>query len=264
MQEIVTYLEQSGIKLLEAIAALVAGFTAIHYIKKKQITAKLFSRIDPTLNGFAQKLFMFLLYLLVLDIVINILGIPMTSVIALLASASVAVSLAMQGVLSNFIGGVMILMLKPFKAKDFIQAGAMEGTVETIGIFYTELTTPDNRCISIPNSSLTNTSIVNYSRMRTRRVEVRFGVSYSSDIDTVTELLRQVAVNTQYVEKTPAPQIHLCSNDDSAMTYLVRVWCAQEHYWDVNFALLRSGTLALRNANIEIPFPQMDVHIKQQ
>ena len=168
----------------------------------------------------------------------------------------------MQGALSNFVGGMTMLLLKPFKAGDYVKIGDTEGTVRSIGVFFTELTMPDNRHISLPNSNLTNTAIVNYTREGTRRLDVSFGVSYDSDIDRVKSVLAGVIAQTHGILPEPAPLVKLTACGDSSLTFMMRVWCKASDYWDVNWNLLESGKRALDGAGIEIPYPQMDVHVK--
>ena len=188
-------------------------------------------------------------------------GVPLSSFVAILASAGVAVSLAMQGALSNIVGGAALLLLKQVKAGEYIKVGEVEGTVRTIGMFYTELVTADNRHVSMPNSSLTNTAIINYTREGTRRLDVPFSVSYGADIALVRSTLLGVSA-AEGVLSEPAPQVLLDECGDSAVRVLLRVWCRQEKYWELKFSLLESGKAALTGAGVEIPFPQMDVHIK--
>lgn len=189
-------------------------------------------------------------------------GIPLTSIITLAASAGVAVSLAMQGALSNLVGGITLLILKPVKSGDFVKIGDLEGTVQSIGAFYTELTTPDNRHISMPNSSLTNTAIVNYTREGTRRLDVNFSVSYQSDMNQVFSVLEQLIRENSAILPDPAPVVHLSQMGDNGLTYFIRVWCKNEDYWPIHFFLMEEGKKALDRAGIEIPFPQVDVHMK--
>ena len=168
----------------------------------------------------------------------------------------------MQGALSNFVGGVTILLLKPFKAGDYVKVGETEGTIRNIGVFYTEMIMPDNRHISMPNSNLTNTAIINYTREGTRRLDVNFGVSYSADIDRVRETLLAAARAIPGVFTQPEPMVKLTACQDSSLNFMIRVWCKSSDYWDVNWALMEDGKRTLDRAGIEIPYPQLDVHMK--
>lgn len=262
MDNIITMLQAQGIKLLGGIIVLAIGLFLTHWIMKFLTRKDSFTKIEPTLKGFLQNLLKLVLYIITILTAANVMGIPLTSFVTILASAGVAASLAMQGVLSNFVGGITILLLKPFKAMDYIKIGDTEGTVQSIGLFYTELTTPDNRHISLPNSSLTNTAIVNFTREGTRRLDVEFGVSYDADMERVKQTLLSAVQETRGIIDSPSPIIKLTACGDSSLTFMIRVWCKNADYWDVNWDLLENGKRALDREGIEIPYPQMDVHMK--
>ena len=262
MDNIITMLQAQGIKLLGGILVLAIGLFLTHWIMKFLTRKDSFTKIEPTLKGFLQNLLKLVLYIITILTAANVMGIPLTSFVTILASAGVAASLAMQGVLSNFVGGITILLLKPFKAMDYIKIGDTEGTVQSIGLFYTELTTPDNRHISLPNSSLTNTAIVNFTREGTRRLDVEFGVSYDADMERVKQTLLSAVQETRGIIDSPSPIIKLTACGDSSLTFMIRVWCKNADYWDVNWDLLENGKRALDREGIEIPYPQMDVHMK--
>jgi len=262
MDNIITMLQAQGIKLLGGIIVLAIGLFLTHWIMKFLTRKDSFTKIEPTLKGFLQNLLKLVLYIITILTAANVMGIPLTSFVTILASAGVAASLAMQGALSNFVGGITILLLKPFKAMDYIKIGDTEGTVQSIGLFYTELTTPDNRHISLPNSSLTNTAIVNFTREGTRRLDVEFGVSYDADMERVKQTLLSAVQETRGIIDSPSPIIKLTACGDSSLTFMIRVWCKNADYWDVNWDLLENGKRALDREGIEIPYPQMDVHMK--
>ena len=180
----------------------------------------------------------------------------------LLASAGVAVSLAMQGVLTNLIGGFILLLFKPIKVGEYVRIGENEGTVKAIGAFYTEMATFDNRHINLPNGTLTNTAIINYTREGSRRLDLTFSVSYDSSMDQVYEVLNQVVSQEEALLPDPAPAVVLNKCADSSLDFQIRVWVKTEDYWPVNFRLLDNGKRALDKAGISIPYPQMDVHMK--
>ena len=262
MDTIIKVIETQGMKLLGGILILVIGFSLIHWTMKFLKRNDRFVKIEPTLKGFLQNLVKLLLYIIVILTAANVMGVPLTSFVTLLASAGVAISLATQGALSNFVGGMTILLLKPFRAGDYVKIGDTEGTVQSIGLFYTELTTPDNKHISLPNNNLTNTAIVNFSREGTRRLDVSFGVSYDADMDHVISTLKEAVQDTNGILPEPAPIIKLTECGDSSLTFMLRVWCKSSDYWDVNWNLLENGKRALDRAGIEIPYPQVDVHMK--
>ena len=262
MDTIIKIAEEQGMKLLGGIIVLSVGFFLVRWIMKLLTRNDHLNKIEPTIKGFLLNLVKVLLYIIVVLTAANVMGIPLTSFVALLGSAGVAVSLAMQGALSNLVGGLTILLLKPFKVDDYVKIGETEGTVQSIGTFFTEFTTPDNRHISLPNSSLTNTAIVNYSREGTRRLDVNFGVSYDADIDHTVNTLREAVSMTRGIFNQPEPVVKLTECGDSSLVYMVRIWCKAEDYWNVNWDLIENGKRLLDREGIEIPYPQMDVHMK--
>jgi len=262
METIIKIAEEQGMKLLGGIIVLSVGFFLVRWIMKLLTRNDHLNKIEPTIKGFLLNLVKVLLYIIVVLTAANVMGIPLTSFVALLGSAGVAVSLAMQGALSNLVGGLTILLLKPFKVDDYVKIGETEGTVQNIGTFFTEFTTPDNRHISLPNSSLTNTAIVNYSREGTRRLDVNFSVSYDADIDHTVNTLREAVSMTKGIFNQPEPVVKLTECGDSSLVYMVRIWCKAEDYWNVNWDLTENGKRLLDREGIEIPYPQMDVHMK--
>ena len=264
MENILRLLREQGLRLLAGLAVLGVGFFLAHWIVKLVDRSRPLVKVEPTLKGFLDNLTRWLLYILVVLTAVGVMGIPLTSFVTILASAGVAVSLALQGALGNFVGGLLMLILKPFKAGDYVKVGDAEGTVQTVGVFYTELTTPDNRHVSLPNSSLTNTAIVNYTREGTRRLDVTYGVSYGADMDQVFQVLMDVVHRGQGVLGDPAPAVHLTECADSSLKFTVRLWCKTADYWDLYFYLMEEGKRALDRAGIEIPYPQVDVHIKER
>ena len=255
-------IQQQGMRLLFGLLILIAGILLVHWITgllEKKLKIK---RIEPTLLGFLRNLFKLLMYLIVILTAVSVMGIPLTSVLTIVASAGVAVSLAMQGALSNLVGGLTLLILKPIRVGEYVKVGDYEGTVQAINAFYTEMTTYDNRHISMPNSSLTNTAIVNYTREGSRRLDVSFSVGYQSDMSLVNHTLRELVSRCHGVLPDPLPEVRLIQLGESCMVFSVRVWVKTADYWNVNFYLLEEGKKALDAAGIQIPFPQMDVHIR--
>lgn len=259
---IVAFLQTQGINLLNGLIVLAVGFFLAHWFFKIIGRKQALIRIEPTLRGFLDNLIRLVVYLVIILTAVSVMGIPMTSVVTLLASAGVAVSLAMQGALSNLVGGLLMLMLKPIKAGDYVKINDVEGTVKSIGVFYTEMATYDNRHISLPNSTLTNTAIVNFTREGTRRLDVKFAVSYRSDIDLVKHTLEGVIARNPAILEDPAPSVVLNECGESSLNFVIRVWCRVADYWDINFYLIEQGKRALDAAGVEIPYPQMDVHVK--
>lgn len=262
-EKVMNFLATQGVNLLRGILVLAVGCFAIHWFMKLLSRSEKYMRVEATMKGFLSNLIKLALYIVVILTAANVIGIPMTSIVTLVASAGVAVSLAMQGALSNLVGGLTLLLLKPIRAGEYVRIGDYEGTVRTVGAFYTDLVTFDNRRISLPNSTLTNTAIVNFSREGTRRIDLTFSVSYGSDMDQVYQTLRSVIDESGQILPDPAPQVVLDKCADSSLDFIMRVWTKTGDYWTVYYALLDQGKRALDRAGIEIPFPQMDVHIKE-
>ncbi len=266
-QKLVDTLQAQGMNLLSGLLVLAAGFFLVGYVLKIAGRYLKKIRIEPTLESFLNNLIRLILYITVILTAAGVMGIPLTSVLTLLASAGVAVSLALQGALSNLVGGVMLLVLKPIKVGEYVTIGdvnsAIQGTVTGIGAFYTELKMPDHRLISIPNSSLTNTPIINFNREGTRRLDMTYSLSYNTDINRALSVLENLAKDHPAVFTDPAPVVHVSELGDSAMIFLVRIWCKNEDYWDINYYLIEEGKRRLDEIGMEIPYPQMDVHIKQ-
>ncbi|MBM6859816.1 mechanosensitive ion channel, partial [Clostridium saudiense] len=196
-------------------------------------------------------------------VVLEFVGIKATGIAALFASAGLAIGLALQGSLSNFAGGVIILLIRPFNVGDYIEGAGHSGTVEKISIFYTCLATPDNKQILIPNGALANDSIVNYSSKDTRRVDLVFGVSYDDDIFKVKRILTEVVEANELILKNPEPFISINEHGASSINFVVRAWCETSNYWTVYFDLLEKVMVRFNEENITIPYPQMDLHLKE-
>ena len=262
MNSILSWLEEAGMNLLSGILVLVIGFFLVHWIGKLLKRNKKLLTVEPTLRGFLQNLVKIFLSVIVILTAVNMMGIPMTSVVTLLASGGVALGLALQGAVGNLLGGLILLILRPIRAGEYVKIGEHEGVVKTVGAYYTELITVDNKQLSLPNGSLTNTPITNFSREGTRRLDLAFSVDYSSDLDQVYRVLNELVAKEKDILPDPAPQIVLAKCADSSLDFAVRVWVKTDDYWPVNFRLLDQGKRALDAAGISIPFPQMDVHVK--
>lgn len=259
-----TFLQTQGVNLLRGLLVLAVGFFLIHWLMKLIERSDKYVHIEATLKGFLTNLLKLVLYIIVILTAANVIGIPMTSVVTLLASAGVAVSLAMQGALSNLVGGLILLLLHPIRAGEYVQVGEYEGTVRSVGAFYTELATFDNRFIVLPNSALTNTAIVNFSRLGTRRLDVTYCVSYEAELDRVYATLRGVMEKVPGLLAEPAPAVLFNKCGDSSLEFIIRVWVRTADYWNAYFFLVDEGKRALDRAGIEIPYPQMDVHFKPE
>jgi len=253
-----------GPKLIGAILALVIGLYVANLIAGGVGKVMEKKELDPSLRPFLKSLVGTLLKVLVVVSVLGMVGIQMTSFIAILGAAGLAVGLALSGTLQNFAGGVMILTFKPFKVGDYIEAQGHAGTVNSIQIFNTILKTPDNKTIIIPNGGLSTSSMVNYSTEPTRRVDWVFGIAYGDDIDKAKEVLLGLLTSDDRVLKDPAPFVKLGELADSSVNFTVRAWVNSADYWAVHFYMLENAYRKFGEAGLNIPFPQMDVHLDKE
>lgn len=217
--------------------------------------------VEPSVQSFLRSFINITLMLVLVVMVIGIFGINTTSFVALFASAGVAISMALSGSLQNFAGGLMILVFKPYKVGDFIEAQGQSGTVKEIQIFNTVLITGDNRTIFVPNGNLSNDIIVNYSRAGVRRVEWTFGIGYGDRYETAKKVLAELLEADARILREPPVFIALHSLGDSSVNVLVRAWVATEDYWNVYYDLNRKVYKAFAENDVNIPYPQMDVHL---
>ncbi len=253
-----------GIKLLGAIIIFVVGLKFTSWISKWIRTSSKLNKLDSSLRSFLTSFIKIVMYIVLVITVAMILGVPATSFITILASCGVAVGLALQGSLSNFAGGLMILFFKPFKVGDFVEASGETGTVVEISVVYTELLTLDNKRITIPNGTLTNSIIKNYSSEELRRVDLTFNVAYDSDDQKVKSIIQDIIDAHPKALKEPETFIRMSEHSDSALVYTVRIWCKNNDYWTVYFDVLEGVKASFDKNNITIPFPQVDVHINNQ
>ncbi len=255
-----TYIVGFGINLIFALLVLLIGFKLVNFIVKQTKKSKWFGKLDVNVQSFCTNLFSVLLKIVIIIVVVDIIGVPSASLIAILGSAGVAIGLALQGGLSNIASGVIIMFCRPFHVGDFIITPNGSGTVQDIGIYYTKLTTGDNQDIVIPNSVLTSNPITNLSTHDTRRLDFDFTVAYSTDLDLARKVLLATAKNNDLVLTDPAPAVFVAAHGDSAITVKLRVWCKSSDYWTVNFDMYEDVKKAFDQFEIEIPFPQVTVH----
>ncbi len=230
----------------------------IKHIARKSIDK---SKINSTLAGFLKGLIAFGLDIVYLITLLSILGVPMTTFIAMLSAAGLAVALALQGNLANFASGIMIVTFKPFSVGDLIESHGTIGTVKEIQILYTHLLTPDNKKAIIPNSELTNSRVMNYTAETTRRIDMVFGVSYDSDIELVKELLWSIVDGHEKIIHEPAPVIRLGKHNDSSLDFDVKVWINKDDYWQVYYDVHELVKATFDRNGIEIPYPKRDVKL---
>ncbi|KXZ40780.1 small conductance mechanosensitive channel [Alkalithermobacter thermoalcaliphilus JW-YL-7 = DSM 7308] len=262
IQEINKYIVVYGMDILTSIAVLVVGIYLSRKLRK--ITRKFLEKagIDLSLVGFISQLVYILGIVFVGVTVLNKLGMPTTSFVTVLGAAGFAVGLALQGSLSNFASGVLILVFKPFRVKDVIQTSDILGAVEEIQIFNTILRTFDNKTIIIPNSKLTSDKIINYTLQDKRRIDFEFGVSYDSDIVKVKNVIREIFDKDERILKDPMPIIGVLEFADSCIKIVARPWVITENYWPVYFDVMEKVKYEFDKNDIVIPYPQRVIHLR--
>jgi small conductance mechanosensitive channel len=261
MQIVIEGLKNFGPKVLYAIFILVVGLWLIKKLTRLLNKGMAAREIDESLHSFLQSLFSITLKTLLIISVINMLGIQATSFIAILGAAGLAVGIALSGMLQNFAGGVIILLIKPFKVGDNITAQGHSGTVNQIQIFNTILKTPDNKTVIIPNGSLSTGTIINYSSEQNRRVDLLFGISYEDDIDTARDIIKNIIDANNLVKDEPAPFIGVVELADSSVNFAVRLWVSAANYWEVFFFMQETVKKKFDAAGITIPFPQQEMRV---
>ncbi|MCG8430010.1 MAG: mechanosensitive ion channel [Candidatus Omnitrophica bacterium] len=258
------YVSQYGLSLIAAVIIFMVGKWLAKVIANLCEKLMLKAKVEKTLVTFARNIIKNVLLVFVVIAALGKLGVQTTSLVAVIGAAGLAVGLALQGSLSNFAAGVMIILFKPFKVGDFIVAGGTMGTVVEIQIFNTLLNGPDNRREIVPNSQITGGNITNFSAIKNRRVDLVFGISYESDIRKAREVLEKVCSSNPKVLKDPATVIAVSELADSSVNLVCRPWCLPGDYWSVYFETLEKGKIELEKAGIVIPFPQRDVHLYQK
>lgn len=248
--------------VISAFLIYLVGSWMIRMIKR--LVGKAFKRrnMEPSLQLFLLNIINWGLNILLFIVVVTQLGVQTSAFVAMIGAAGLAVGLALQGSLTNFAGGILILLLKPFKIGDFISASSgVSGTVNAIDVFHTRLITPQNQLIVIPNGEISNKSITNYTQLGTRKTWFDIGVSYNADLKQAKEILLEAIHQNEYALKEPAPQVVVTELGDSAVNLSVRVMTTNENFWAMNEELIIACKAALDKAGIEIPFPQRDVHV---
>ena len=255
-------LEYSG-KLTLALITMLIGWWLISKLINSVGRLLNLRQVDRALSSFICSLVGIVLKVLLLVSVATMVGVETTSFIAVIGAAGLAIGLALQGSLANFAGGVLIMFFRPFRAGDWIEAQGVSGSVDSIQIFHTTLKTADNKVVIVPNGSLSNGHITNYSRESTRRVDINLGIDYSSDIKQAREVLLDIAKDPR-VRQDPAPVVFVTGLGDSAINLSLRIWVATPDFWPVTFAFTEQAKERLSEAGIGIPFPQRVVHLVQQ
>lgn len=259
--KIVEAISLYGMQLLGAVAIFVVGRFFASRIAKlaKKLMQK--GKLDKMLVSFSGNIIYFLILGFVVIAALSQIGVETTSIAAAIAAAGLAVALALQGSLSNFAAGFLIVVFRPFKAGDYIEVSGAAGEVDEISIFTTTLKTVDNKTIIVPNSQVTNCNIINYSSEPTRRVDMLFSTGYDDDVAAVKKLLAQIVAADERVLKKPEPQIALAELGASSVNYVVRPWVKNKDYWDVKFAITEAVKLAFDKAGFVIPYPKQDLYL---
>jgi len=255
------WLATTGIKVVLGFIVMLIAFKVINVLTKKLKKALTKKEVDETITRVLTSAVKIAGKILVVVLYVGYIGIETASISACVATLGVGISLAVQGTLSNFAGGVIIILMRPFKLGDFITSGAESGTVEDIKLFYTHLVTPDNKMIYVPNGALANNVIVNASVKETRRVDVTMSVDYASDVELAKKCIEGVCKRNELIFTDPAPFVAVTTYAASSIDIVCRAWCKKEDYWTVNFYLLSEIKNEFDKNGISIPFNQLDVHV---
>lgn len=258
------YLVPLGIKILVAIFVLIIGRWLIKLAKKWMANGLLSKRGDPTLHKFLSNLLAVVLNFVLIILIISILGINTSSLVALLASAGLAIGMALSGTLQNFAGGVIIILLRPFKVGDYISAQGQEGFVKSVQIFNTIIHTLDNKVVSIPNGILSTGLFTIHNMEETRRVEWTVSISYGDNYDKAKAVLLKLCGDHPLILKSPTPMVEIAKLNSSSVDVTVRAWVKTENYWPVFFSMNEKVYKTLPQEGLHFPFPQMDVHLEQK
>lgn len=260
IQQLIDWGVKAGSNIIGALLIFIIGRFIISLIKKAVAKIMDKRKIDAGIQSFVKSLVNILLTILLIIAVVGKLGVETTSFAALLASAGVAVGMALSGNLQNFAGGLIVLLFKPYRVGDYIESQGQSGTVREIQIFHTILVTVDNKVIYIPNGALSSGTVTNYSRESTRRVDFTIGVEYGTDYQKVQQTVQQIIAAEKRILQTPQPFIALSALDASSVNFTVRVWVNAEDYWNVKFDVNRAIYDEFNKAGISFPFPQLTVH----
>jgi small conductance mechanosensitive channel len=259
-----TYVIPWGINIVMAIAIYIIGKVVVSVLVNVLSKIMTRSQYDDMLIDFVKAIARAVLMLFVIIAALDQLNVNTTSLAAILAAAGLAIGLSLQGSLQNFAAGVMLLVFKPFKAGDFIEAGGAMGVVKSISIFTTIMTTADNKEIIVPNGGIYGGNITNYSAKETRRVDMVVGIGYDSDLKKAKEILKEMLAADERILKDPAPTVAVAELADSSVNFVVRPWVATADFWAVKFDFTEAVKLRFDAEGISIPFPQMDLHVHKE
>ncbi len=257
----VMYASEYGLKILAALLIFIIGRWAVGKLTSASKRLMERAKVDQTLVEFGESLIYFVLLLVVVLASLNALGINTTSFIAVFGAAGLAIGLALQGSLANIGAAVLIIIFRPFKVGDFVEAGGATGTVEDVNLFSTIIAPLDNRTIIVPNSAIVAGNITNYSKKSQRRVDHVFGIGYDDDLKLAKETLMEIMKADKRILTEPAPFVAVSELGDSSVNFVFRAWVETADYWDVYFDMLEKVKLTFDEKGISIPYPQMDVHM---
>jgi small conductance mechanosensitive channel len=250
--------------IISAVAFLALGMVAIKALLKISYNLLDRSKMDVTACGFIKSALRIVLYILLGIIVLSILNVPMTSIVTIIGTMGVTIGLALKDSLANVSGGFIILLNRPFKVGDYIETVGINGTVEQIGIFYTTIVTNDNKTAHVPNGSISNSNIVNYSQKELRRLDLEYTISYDSNFEQARNIIYDIVANNDKVLKDKDITIRMGRQDASSIVIFVKVWTNHDDYFELNYDLNEKVKLQFDKAGIEIPFTQLDVHLKDK
>jgi small conductance mechanosensitive channel len=263
IQTVITLVSTWGLRMAGALAVLILGRFGCGVARKSVRRAMESRRVDASLIPFVSNLVYFILFAAVVIAVLGLFGIETTSLVAVLGTAGLAIGLAVQGTLSNFSSGVMLLLFRPFHVGDYIDAAGVAGTVIEIGVFSTVLNTPDNVRIIVPNSGIFGATIKNFSTNDTRRNDIVLGISYNDDISNAIAVVNAVLGKDSRILSDPEPLVAVSELSESSVNLVVRPWCQKDDYWSLRYDLIRRFKEELEQAGCTIPYPQRDVHLHQ-
>ncbi|WP_294156235.1 mechanosensitive ion channel domain-containing protein [uncultured Clostridium sp.] len=257
------WLSSSGLKIAAGLVLLWIGFKVIE--KVMRMTNAIFERrnIDVTLASFLDGFMNVCLKIILVLMIMNYVGISTNGLLTLIGSASIAIGLALKESFANFAGGVIILFMRPFNVGDYIEGAGETGVVDKIGIFYTHVSTVDNKQVLIPNGTLANSIVTNYTAQEKRRVDLTFSVGYDQDIRTVKNAIYSVINKEELILQDPEPFVAVSELADSSVNFIARVWTKTDDYWTVHFNLIENVKLKFDEENISIPFPQLDINLNK-
>lgn len=253
---ITDFISENQGAIIQFLAVLIVGYILIGVIVNVFNKSSLNEKVDTTVGKFFVRLIKFMLYSIYVIVLISMLGVPMTTFIAMLSAIGLAIALALQSYIANFASALVILFFKPFEVGDFIQTSTDMGTVKEIQLLFTHLITPDNRKIIVPNSTLVTDNVTNYSSEENRRVELVFSASYDDDIHTVIKAIKDVIHSIEEIHHDPEPIVRLANHGDFGLEYDVKVWVKGADYWPVKYQLNEDVRIAFANKSITIPTPK--------